>query len=605
MEGISSPSENDICLVYSKIQQHPEESSQFSKAIIRHEVILDEAITSGNMMEFGTSDFNSRLSVNVGTNYASIMYQDMNTQTYQDYSYSTTDGKTFTLQDYDSDIKLEFSGPMQNMMEYSATCAEFLWIDNISFSGLYQYVDSAWSYLDIDIKTDAANIFLPNKAYTSEGIVEGTTDPKTMYKIPIYIQADEPTDKNGIWIKPSYDYVSYARDKKVIMFTTEDMGPESNKVVQISTLPQLFRSNYANEGNPITASYGVFDHTYYSFGATADESFSIDLLTGEKSPIPLCDYLQLGGERSVRGLCLDKDNNDMYLILHNDYDDYKVYRYDLDTQTYEDKTSFLEMPNPDYSISISWIHNNEIHFNVQTGGNPSAGYTYAYKVFSLTDWSLTQSGDLDRFINFGSFRWIDETQIEEDDGEIRNAYTGATIFTPENPDHSDKAWSSTLSKWIAGAVNGVNSSISIYDDNLEDVAWYVLNFYNSDGTIVKGTAPDWAVPLEDKVLFIPRDNSQTFGVYAINWSDIKEVPTGRVNDSDVITLQIAPTTYVPRNNLTSWGIDSLALDVKNAFVNNEQYYEGTVVGTNAAKYVYLGNGTSWNLIASNIYTEEA
>lgn len=57
--------------------------------------------------------------------------------------------------------------------------------------------------------------------------------------------------------------------------------------------------------------------------------------------------------------------------------------------------------------------------------------------------------------------------------------------------------------------------------------------------------------------------------------------------------------------MTSWGIDSLALDVKNAFVNNEQYYEGTVVGTNAAKYVYLGNGTSWNLIASNIYTEEA
>lgn len=30
MEGISSPSENDICLVYSKIQQHPEETSSFT-----------------------------------------------------------------------------------------------------------------------------------------------------------------------------------------------------------------------------------------------------------------------------------------------------------------------------------------------------------------------------------------------------------------------------------------------------------------------------------------------------------------------------------------------------------------------------------------------
>lgn len=607
MEGIESPSENDICLVYSKIQQHPEETSSFTKVIIRHEVSFEEAVTSGGMMEFGTSDFNSRLSVSVGTNYASIMYDNMSTQEYQHYSYQTTDGKTFILQDYAEDIELEFNSPMQNMMEYNAMCSEFLWIDKIAFAGLYQYLENAWNYLDIDIKTDAANIFSPNKAYTSEGIVEGTTDSKTMYKIPIYIQADEPTDKNGIWIKPSYDYVSYARGKKVIMFTTEDMGPESNKAVQISTLPQRLRVSYASEGNSLHGDRGVFYHTYYCFGTTADESFSIDLLTGEKSSIPLCDYLQLGGERSVRGLCLDKDNNDMYLILHNDYDDYKVYRYDLDTQTYEDKTSLLEMPNPNYSISISWIHNNEIHFSVLTGGNPSAGYTYGYKVFNLTDWSLTQSGDLERIVNFDPFRWIDETQVERDTGEIRDAYTGAMIFTPENPDYGSKVWSSTLSKWIAGPDNGVkiNSSICIYDDNLEDIAFYVLNFYNSDGTIVKGMAPDWAVPLEDKALFISQDSAMTFGVYAINWSDIKEVPTGRANDSDVITLQIAPTTYVPQNNLTSWGIDSLALDVKNAFIKNEQYYEGTVVGANAAKYVYLGNGTNWNLIASNIYTEEA
>lgn len=608
MEGISSPSENDICLVYSKIQQHPEETSSFTKVIIRHEVSFEEAVTSGGMMEFGMSDFNSRLSVSVGTNYASIMYDNMSTQEYQHYSYQTTDGKTFILQDYAEDIELEFDTPMQNMMEYNATCSEFLWIDKIDFAGLYQYLESAWNYLDIDIKTGAANIFSPNKAYTSEGIVEGTTDPKTMYKIPIYIQADEPTDKNGIWIKPSYDYVSYARGKKVIMFTNEDMGPESNKAVQISTLPQRLRVSYASEGNSLYSDRGVFYHTYYCFGTTADESFSIDLLTGEKSSIPLCDYLQLGGERSVVELCLDKDNNDMYLILHEYRGDYKVYRYDLDTQTYEDKTSFLAMPNPKYSISLSWIHNDEIHFMVQTGGSISTVFTYGYKVFNLTDWSLTQSENLDNSAGFGiAFRWIDETQIEESNGKIKNAYTGATISTPENPDYGSKVWSSTLSKWIAGPDNGVkiNSSISIYNDNLENIARYVLNFYNSDGTIVKGMAPDWAVPLEDKVLFIPQDSSQTFGVYAINWADIKEVPTGRFGDSEVITLQISPTTYVPQINWTGWGLDALALDVKNAFINNEQYYEGVVVGANAAKYVYLGDGTNWNLIASNIYTEEA
>ena len=29
------------------------------------------------------------------------------------------------------------------------------------------------------------------------------------------------------------------------------------------------------------------------------------------------------------------------------------------------------------------------------------------------------------------------------------------ISTPENPDYGSKVWSSTLSKWIAGASNGV------------------------------------------------------------------------------------------------------------------------------------------------------
>lgn len=259
MEGIENPKENDICLVYTKEQIHPLETSKFAKAIIRHTVTF-EANEPG-MSEFSSEDFNERLSVRVGTNYASVSY--MTRDGHQDYSYDTSDGLTFTLNDYTEDVVLEFNSPLSNMMEYNASSAELLWIDDIDFSGLYEYKEGEWNYLDIDIKTDAANIFSPNKAYTSEGIVEGTTDPKTMYKIPIYIQADEPTDKSGIWIKPSYDYVSYARGKKVIMFTNEDVGPESNKAVQISTLPEDIRRNYANEGNVIEFNAGIFGHTYY------------------------------------------------------------------------------------------------------------------------------------------------------------------------------------------------------------------------------------------------------------------------------------------------------------------------------------------------------
>lgn len=613
MEGISSPSENDICLVYSKIQQHPEETSSFTKVIIRHEVSFDEAVTSGGMMEFGTSDFNSRLSISVGTNYASIMYDNMSTQEYQHYLYQTTDGKTFILQDYAEDIELEFDTPMQNMMEYNATCSEFLWIDKIDFAGLYQYLENAWNYLDIDIKTAADQIFSPNKAYTSEGIVEGTTDPKTTYKIPIYIQADEPTDKNGIWIKPSYDYVSYARGKKVIMFTNEDVGPESNKAVQISTLPEDIWRNYANEGNIIESNTGIFGHTYYSFGKTADESFTIDLLTGEKTNIPICPYLQnleSNSKRKVAKMCMDEVRNSIYLIAHDDLSyplyncDYVFYKYNIETQTYEDKTSVLNIGERGYSASISWIHNDEIRMFIEVADRESE-----CRIYSLPDLILQEVVEQKGNQYIGTFRWIDNETIQNSEGSIFNAYTGEVISEVDGS-YDAKVWISALGQWGVPSDSGMSQSgcIGFYGDDFQSVIRYALNFYLSDGTSAIGSMPTCVIPLEDKMLFVPvkKNGSIEFtnNVYAIAYDDIKPVPTLNFNDSEVITLQIAPTSFQEPYNWSDKGLDALALNIKNAFLYNENYYSGTP-GTNAAKYVYLGDGTNWNLIASNIYTEEA
>ena len=603
MEGISSPSENDICLVYSKIQQHPEETSSFTKVIIRHEVSFEEAVTSGGMMEFGTSDFNSRLSVSVGTNYASIMYDNMSTQEYQHYSYQTTDGKTFILQDYAEDIELEFDTPMQNMMEYNATCSEFLWIDKIDFAGLYQYLENAWNYLDIDIKTAADQIFSPNKAYTSEGIVEGTTDPKTMYKIPIYIQADEPTDKNGIWIKPSYDYTSIARGKKVIMFTNEDVGPKSNKAVQISTLSDSI-GGYVNEGNT-AGSGGIFGHIYYRFSKIAEESYSIDLLTGEKTSIPVCSFLQGSGERSVRQICLDKLNNDMYLLMKYVSGtrtlETRLYRYDINEQTYEDKTSFLGLNEPGNSVNLSWIHDNQIRMNIQIGGNIATGYQYAYKIFDLNDWSLIQSADTgSNYQYFGAFYWSGENQVTFSDGTVWDAYTGETITEGvENPVQGS-IWIPKLSKWSYS--DGWGGCLQLVGDDYESAIKLALNFYSNNGNVLIGDLPTVLAPLEDKILF--RSFNMPNVIYAIAYDDIKPVPTLNFNDNEVITLQIAPTSFQEPYNWSDKGLDALALNIKNAFLYNDNYYNGTP-GTNAAKYVYLGDGTNWNLIASNIYTEEA
>ena len=129
-----------------------------------------------------------------------------------------------------------------------------------------------------------------------------------------------------------------------------------------------------------------------------------------------------------------------------------------------------------------------------------------------------------------------------------------------------------------------------------------MNFYSSDDTPAVGPWPELVVPLEDKILFAPTTSGGP--VYAIAYKDIKPVPTLDFNENTVITLQIAPTSFQEPYNWSNKGLDALALNIKNAFLYNDNYYNGTP-GTNAAKYVYLGDGTNWNLIASNIYTEEA
>lgn len=604
MEAIDSPSEGDICLVYTKKQIHPLETSKFTKAIIRHTVTFET--NEPGMSEFSSEDFNERLSVRVGTNYASVSY--MTRDDYQDYSYDTTDGLTFTLNGYTEDVVLEFNSPLSNMMEYSTACAELLWIDDIDFSGLYEYKESEWVYLDIDIKTAADQIFSPNKAYTSEGIVEGTTDPKTTYSLPIYIQEAEPTEKKGIWIKPSYNYESIARSKKVIMFTNEDVGPESNKAVQISTLPEDIRRNYANEGNIIEYRAGIFGHTYYSFGKTTDESFTIGLLTGEKTNIPICPYLQnlpSNSKRKVTQMCMDEVRNAIYLIAHDDLSwpllacDYVLYRYNVETQTYEDKTSVLNITDRDTSISISWIHNNEMRIFVGS----------ECRIYNLPDLTLKEVIEQKGNSYLSTFRWIDDETIQDQSGVVINAYTGEVISEVDGS-YDAKVWIPALEQWGITSGSGMSQSgcIGFYGDDFQSVIRYALNFYLSDGTPAIGSLPTCVIPLEDKILLVPVKKSGsiefTNNVFAIAYDDIKPVPTLDFNENTVITLQIAPTSFQEPYNWSDKGLDALALNIKNAFLYNENYYSGTP-GTNAAKYVYLGDGTNWNLIASNIYTEEA
>lgn len=205
MEGIENPKENDFCVVYDKVIEGVTEDSVFQVMILPNTVVLDASFTDFVSVNYESTDpsifamvdcsldqqqFRIRGGIDINGDFTSI-----------NVIYTSSDGITYIKEEpIESSVNLGTTVKLSEYSEWNNLIGKFIQITEINFEGIYQYIESAWSYLDIGTTATADDIWSPNTFYTSDGMQTSSLNKLSYPKQNVYIQSTEPTEKTGLWL---------------------------------------------------------------------------------------------------------------------------------------------------------------------------------------------------------------------------------------------------------------------------------------------------------------------------------------------------------------------------------------------------------------------
>lgn len=205
MNGLTGMKENDFCVVYDKVIEGVTEDSVFQVMILPNTVVLDASFTDFVSVIYESTDpsifamvdcsldqqqFRIRGDIDINGDFTSI-----------NVMYTSSDGITYIKEEpTESSVNLGTTVKLSEYSEWNNLIGKFIQIMEINFEGIYQYIESAWSYLDIGTTATADDIWSPKTFYTSEGMQTSSLNKLSYPKQNVYIQSTEPTEKTGLWL---------------------------------------------------------------------------------------------------------------------------------------------------------------------------------------------------------------------------------------------------------------------------------------------------------------------------------------------------------------------------------------------------------------------
>ena len=596
MNELTTMKEGDMCLVYNIIQAHPTSDSVLNNATFLNTVVFDSSITDYASLMYRSEDMNEELMIDLNPSQANVTYYNMNTSDNIRYTYSTTDAKTYTLEESES-TTINFSSPMTlEMGAFNEQCAQLFTTTQIDFEGIYTYNDGSWNYTDIGISTDASQVIAPNKAYTNQGIITGTINGDFEHTIPIYLQDSEPEDKNGLWCTLKHSLSSFQQGKVNIFLTSNPINYTINQAEYIYTLedelPQIecWQNNY---GYGSSSSFQAIYYNDYMYDISkVDSNVKINLLTGEKT--------SLAGNSLISGFA---SNASKYFIFDGVQYIYFMYselrvdpivgRYDISNDSFEDITSKITMTD---ITMLYWAYNGKLAITYNYGNN--------FNIYNTSDWSVTNTGEVSSGVNnisSGTYRWLDDNTIRLVDSwgimyqDIKADTFEVINSVPNSQVVGAMVWVNSMSCWLATSGNGSADKgiLCFYNE---------LNF-NQFKPILFNAVKDNA-PLAVYGTFIPNNNYilciSGRDVYRINVDTLVDVPLVRgINNNLNITLQIGDISFIDINNHMG-PFENIYTNIKNCLMFNDNVYEDGDV--NMINQVYIGNGSSWDLVYTNTFS---
>ena len=606
--AITDMVEGDMCVVYSGGVNNMQPTDTLKEIYFPEIVTLPEAVTVSKSI---TSGLYNR--IQISPTYFRFVWRDSDHRQHT-ISYTSEDAINY-IRDTDKygnpiilDTELTFTSTT-NWVDYMGY---FIQISNISFEGLFTYTDNAWGYTDIKCLANPELMFDSCKAYTSEGIVQAALKRNNFRKDYLYFQAEEPEEKKGVWctLKGGLYNGSYSTNYP-IGITMQDVSENNNILQYTKDLKFKLVPQYSSAGSK----------EGYSNGAKLLGATNVTYNSGSSETL----YGIIIGNKYYG---LNSSTNAMYLM-------------DLEANT---RITLTSKPSNSKYFRLRDIgyYNNIIYF-LYYGGDTTAGINIGiYKYYiSNNSWSLINLGTksldygypkgmvIDTYniyvsyanmttdttmmvdkININS-NSVTDTLIFEDTEEIEASYKNKlkTLFNFSYNDHIYNSGN--------GRIYGPNFDIDISTFTVDAI---IEQIKNTNPTFIQGYWDEanncvYTFPYQRNYMTVIKDNitkilpykssdgtniKQSYNLFLIVDNVIKAF---YYQGTKLYTLDLDNTILVP-NNFINLQVDDdsdvieisekLMVNLKNVWSYN---YTGSYF--NDIAQVYIGDGTSWNLIKDN------
>ena len=647
MNSLENIKEGDICLVYSGGIYPISADSIFNSLTYNNTVVLNSAVTEfyncrftledesqGNIFGDGNafldmSSFNASFFIDDGGNFTDINIR-----------YMSNDGITYTLDEYStkSPADLKYNFKIQDKDRFNDIFGKFLSAEDVSFSGIYQYVldkdtnELSWKYLNIKTTGTSTNVFNPATFYTSNGMVTSEINRGDFRQSNIFIQSDEPETKDGLWIKLiSKDGEEYNKvfnssdiiglisgpvDNDINMFTKEDFPISIYVNSSANNLYQSYNCCVAevlysyNNSNKYYNAYMLFRNGFiYLFSYQEGKIQRINI---ESNEIEEIYKLTAHSDASYQyNSHFNYNGVDTVYIQPSKITKGRILKFNLDNYIMEEINTGETNLRLEYSNYIEAItYKNKIFYN----------YDDALKVINLDDSTTTEipltnpmrSINYIDFYNFYENGCIDISYNEYISGSSITHYIRLNLETNEVTNITENDFISNKFGVYTVYTNGYlydfeykklytfsetgtcGSKNMIYTNIDDDSLRYMMINYNE-------------YSIKSNLVFIYNDAIYMIGGYTItqtgtnylynkfklNISDVNE--TYLDNKFTKLYLRLGNTSnkYNIFENIGVSVIDALYnRDISES--NYESYYRN-----NDVKELYYGDGTSWKLIKSH------
>jgi hypothetical protein len=360
--------EDDICIVYAdeKVRSSGTTPLPYTVLYFPETINIQDVygrVSSESSCNMGAGGVNAnKVTFKVGPTYFTVTEVSSSEII---ANYISSDGRIYTRTtertSYDAGINLK-PGLFQNLR---SPLYYFIYMQNMTF-GLYQYKENQWGHLAIGVDPNLYDVLDTVTIYTNEGFQTGTRNEKDYRKDYIYIQAEEPEDKTGIWVtlteNGTYPTAPYQAAPYI---TTSDLASLNrskfsanalSRGIRTSSTTKVYQDNSTNFelsfASPNGSSYdykdalvandimyAVFPRKTSSGSGNDASGYSLNFKTGEITKItshPL--FSRMTSSSGMLTFKIDEDNLMQRLVLDDDADNYYIVKYNISSNTWTYET---------------------------------------------------------------------------------------------------------------------------------------------------------------------------------------------------------------------------------------------------------------------------